>query len=162
MLLRRDQIRILARNETVMQGLKENYKSLTKDKVELPVFCVSNSVYMDHVRGYDFSQPPPLSLQDTDIPRLREYLYALPSKGKFATLQHYCSGLLMGVLNTMELSCSVSKLKRQDNLDQIVHQAHLVSWFFGVQNTVLIYYRLRLPRRMQSSTISPETQPVDL
>lgn len=70
--------------------------------------------------GYSRLQPPNLSVEGTDIPGLRRHLYTLPSHAKFVALEHHCKTSLKSVPNILEMVCSVSKLKRREDLDKIV------------------------------------------
>jgi hypothetical protein len=115
----RYEVRVLARNRHIKQGISEQYRQDTKDRSPLPVFCVSNVIYMQHLSGgYTKSDPPRLSLEATEIPALRNHLFSQPSLGKFASLEHYCKTSLPTFFNTIEISCSVSKLKRKDELNR--------------------------------------------
>jgi hypothetical protein len=121
---RRYEVRVSARNRHVRQGIIEQYRQDTKDLSPLPVFCVSNIIYMQHLSGgYLKSAPPQLSLEGTEIPALRTHIFSQPSSGKFASLEHYCTSLLPTFLNTIEISCSVSKIKRKDELNRTFHRA---------------------------------------
>lgn len=121
---RRYEVRVQARNRHVKQGITEQYRQDTKDRSRLPVFCVSNIIYMQHLSGgYLKSAPPQLSLEATEIPALRTHLFSQPSLGRFASLEHYCRSLLPTYLNTIEISCTVSKLKRKDELNRTFHKS---------------------------------------
>ncbi|UPX15327.1 uncharacterized protein EKO05_0005776 [Ascochyta rabiei] len=121
---RRHEVRVSARNRHVRQGIAEQYRQDTKDRSPLPIFCVSNIVYMQHLSGgYPKSAPPELSLEATEIPALRTHLFSQPSLGRFASLEHYCNSLLPTFFNTIEMSCSVSKIKRKEELNRTFHKS---------------------------------------
>ncbi|XPS69350.1 hypothetical protein M3J09_001626 [Ascochyta lentis] len=87
---KRYEVRVSARNRHVRQGIAEQYHQDTKDRSPLPVFCVSNIIYMQHLSGgYPKKAPPQLSLEATEIPALRTHLFSQPSLGRFASLEHY-------------------------------------------------------------------------
>lgn len=124
---KRYELRVLARNRHVRQGIAEQYKQDTKDPTRLPVFCVSNVIYMEHLSGgYPKKTPPQLSLEATEIPALRTHLFSQPSLGRFASLEHYCKSLLPTFFNTIEISCSVTKLKRKEELNRTFHRSRSV------------------------------------
>lgn len=126
---RRYELRVSARNRHVRQGISEQYRQDTKDRSPLPIFCVSNIIYMQHLSGgYTKSAPPQLSLKATEIPALRTHLFSQPSLGRFASLEHYCKSLLPTFFNTIEISCSVSKLKRKDELNRTFQKSRGVSY----------------------------------
>lgn len=128
---RRYEVRVLARNRHVRQGIAEQYRQDTKDRARLPVFCVSNIIYMQHLSGgYPKNAPPQLSLEATEIPALRTHLFSQPSLGRFASLEHYCKSLLPTFFNTIEISCSVTKLKRKDELNRTFHRSRGVCHAF--------------------------------
>ncbi|KAF1845146.1 uncharacterized protein K460DRAFT_416455 [Cucurbitaria berberidis CBS 394.84] len=117
-------IRVSARNRHVKQGIAEQYRQDTKDRSTLPIFCVSNPIYMQHLGGhYPKKNPPDLELDSTEIPALRNFIFSKPSQGRFASLEHYCRSLLPTFFNTIEISCSVSKIKRKDDLNRTFHKA---------------------------------------
>lgn len=121
---RRYEVRVSARNRHVKQGISEQYRQDTKDRSPLPIFCVSNVIYMQHLSGgYPKSAPPQLSLEATEIPALRTHLFSQPSLGRFTSLEHYCKSLLPTFFNTIEMSYSVSKLKRKDELNRTFHKS---------------------------------------
>lgn len=124
---RRFQVRVAARNRHVKQGIAEQYRQDTHDLSPLPIFCVSNTIYMQHLSGgYSESDPPQLPLLATEIPALRTHLFSQPSLGKFSSLEHYCRSLLPTFFNTIEMSCSVAKIKRKADLNRTFIQARKV------------------------------------
>ncbi|KAH6633395.1 hypothetical protein C7974DRAFT_392704 [Boeremia exigua] len=120
----RYEVRVSARNRHVKHGVTEQYRQDTKDRSPLPIFCVSNVIYMQHLSGgYPKSAPPQLRLEATEIPALRTHLFSQPSLGRFQSLEHYCKSLLPAFFNTIEISCSVSKLKRKDELNRTFNKS---------------------------------------
>lgn len=135
---KRYELRVLTRNRHVKQGIAEQYKEDTKDRARLPVFCVSNVIYMEHLSGgYPKNTPPQLSLEATEIPALRTYLFSQPSLGRFASLEHYCKSLLPTFFNTIEISCSVTKLKRKEELNRTFHRSRSVCSHISKPSTSL-------------------------
>ena len=126
-MIRRLEIRIVARNQKVAKTLGQNYRNDTRDESRIPVFCVSNKAYMHHIRGYDQADRPAMGLADTQVPQMRSYVYAMPSKGKFATLDHFCNVSLPTLMNIMQMSCSTTTLARKDHLVAIVKKAQQAS-----------------------------------
>lgn len=123
-------VRVAARNRHVKQGITDQYRQDTKDRSYLPVFCVSNPIYMQHLAGNFLKKnPPDLSLTETEIPALRTYVFSKPSEGRFATLEHYCTSQLPAFFNTIEMSCSVSKIKRKKDLERTFNKARAVCIF---------------------------------
>lgn len=82
---------------------------------------------MKHIRGFQNGQPPAMSLVDTQVPGLRAQIYALPSKGKFATLELHARIRLHTLLNVMQMSCSTTTLSRKDHLVGILEQFRVAS-----------------------------------
>jgi hypothetical protein len=135
---KRYELRVLARNRHVKQGIAEQYKEDTKDRARLPVFCVSNVIYMEHLSDGDTKNTPPqLSLEATEIPALRTHLFSQPSLGRFASLEHYCKSLLPTFFNTIEISCSVTKLKRKEELNRTFHRSRSVCFHISEPSTSL-------------------------
>lgn len=120
-------VRISARNRHVKQGITDQYRQDTKDRTPLPIFCVSNPIYMQHLGGgFLKKSPPDLTLEQTEIPALRTHIFSKPSLGRFASLEHYCKSLLPAFLNTVEMSCSVTKIKRKEDLNRTFHKTRAV------------------------------------
>ncbi|KAF2116374.1 hypothetical protein BDV96DRAFT_51219 [Lophiotrema nucula] len=120
---RRKQILVAARNRKVTKSLQEWYISKTKDSRGLPVFCVSNSVHMEHIVGFLDKQPPILPIDETGITQLRSYLFALPAKaGKADTLKYHCDVRIRTLLDAMAMSCAGTKamMKREHLIKAIM------------------------------------------
>jgi hypothetical protein len=109
------QIRVMARNRTATNLLKEKYRRMTKGAI-LPVFCISNTEYDKYLRGYEASDPPRLTLDMTGIPALRNHIHALPAKGRFATLEYHLTTSWNTLLNSLELYCKVSKSQQKNQV----------------------------------------------
>lgn len=91
------------------------------------MFCVSNPIYMQHLGGnFPKKNPPDLPLAETEIPALRTHIFSKPSLGRFNTLEHYCQSQLPAFLNTIEMSCSVSKIKCRKVLEQTFYKSRAV------------------------------------
>jgi hypothetical protein len=127
---KRFEVRVAARNRFIKQGISEQYRQDTNDLSPLPIFCVSNPIYMQHLSGnYLRKTPPDLPLKATEVPSLRTHLFSQPSLGRFASLEHYCRNLLQTFFNTIEISCSVSKIKRKEDLNRTFNKARAVCRF---------------------------------
>ena len=151
------EVHIVARNRKVITKMREKYRTISGDDYPLPVFCVSNLAYAKHLAGYEKTAPPPLSLKATGIPALRNHLYRLPSEARFATLEHHCTKSLLRVVNTMEMSVSVSKLERKEALDEIVVKAHEVSFLLLPDLHAFLQIRRTLESRLMTDLIPSET-----
>lgn len=128
-MLRRIELQIIARNNEVKRALIQSHHDATRDT--LSIFCVSNAAYHTHLTGYMKSHEPALSVKNTEIPSLKANIYSLPSRGKFNSLEHHCRVSLQTLLNTLELSCSQSKMKRKDHLIQFVARSRKVGVSLG-------------------------------
>lgn len=111
---------ILLRNRRNIEALQKKFKELTRSSRELPVFCVSNTIYQEHMRGYDITNPPNLSVQATDIPRLRQHIFEIPAKQKKAALMKLCTKDLPRVLLAIEMQCSKTRLERKQHVESKV------------------------------------------
>ena len=119
-------MRVAARNKKVATALAMNYRVDTRDETRLPIFCISNKAYMHHLRGYETDDPPALSLTGTQVPIMRAHTYAVPSRGKFAVLDHHSSLSIPTLFNIMQMSCSTTTIARRDHLVGVVDQAQKV------------------------------------
>ncbi|KAK0645150.1 hypothetical protein DIS24_g8236 [Lasiodiplodia hormozganensis] len=116
------EICVRVRNGKVRKALVDRHYNMLKHEI-LPVFCVSNSEYMIHIIGYDEEHLPKMSVEATEIPRLRSHIYGLPAKRKVMALSHHVKYVLPSLANNLAMSCSQSKLKRRDELKRIMNEA---------------------------------------
>lgn len=94
---------------------------------ELPTFCVLNSVYMAHAKGYKRSSPPRMSVDASGIPGLRAALLSLPAHLKFEATVKYHQSILPSFLNDIEIRLSERTLEQKDKLQKIALEAQQVS-----------------------------------
>ncbi|KAF2651015.1 hypothetical protein K491DRAFT_782176 [Lophiostoma macrostomum CBS 122681] len=116
-------VRIVARNKKVAHAVRQNYRLDTGDEARAPVFCISNRVYRKHREGYQISEAPCMSLDESQAPPMRSFVYALPAMGKFATLDHYCGNSVHTLLSMIQMSCSTTTIARKEHLISIVRQS---------------------------------------
>ena len=116
-------IRVALCSKQVSRTIGLNYHADTGDDAGAPVFCVSNRMYMRHLRGYgpDNEQSvPTMTLEETHTPALISHIFALPSKGRTADLDHFVRVTIQTLLSVFQMSCSTSTLKRVEHLTRIV------------------------------------------
>ncbi|KAI8935499.1 hypothetical protein NX059_008069 [Plenodomus lindquistii] len=121
---RRD-ILIESRNKQVSRVLGGNYRANTGDDAGAAVYCVSNRMYMRHLRGYDTSDQlnaATMTLEQTQIPALCSHIYSLPSRGKTACLDHFIRVSTPTLLSIIKMSCSTTTIARANHLVDIVHK----------------------------------------
>ncbi|KAK7605646.1 hypothetical protein JOL62DRAFT_633531 [Phyllosticta paracitricarpa] len=111
---------IRSRNSIVIQDFEEKYKTLAKGRTPLAIHCVSNRLYNQHVEGVEQGQEIKMSVETTGIPELRAHLYCLPAAKKFRALEHQCATRLDNFLCMVEMVCNVTKLKRKEDMEQIL------------------------------------------
>lgn len=122
----RKSVRITHRSKQVGRIVGMNYRSDTGDDAGAPVFCVSNRMYMRHLRGYDTDNAqsiPTMMIEETQIPALISHIFAMPSKGRTATLDHFVRVSIQTLLSVIQMSCSTSTLTRVKHLVEIVQRA---------------------------------------
>ncbi|KAF2116450.1 hypothetical protein BDV96DRAFT_52664 [Lophiotrema nucula] len=117
------QLRIATRNDKIARSLAKQYEDWTHDTARVPIFCISNKVYMQYIAGDIQDNLPDMQLMETRVPLLRGHLFGLPATRKFATLEHHCRSTLPTILRSIRLFASVSKLKRKEDLQKIVTRA---------------------------------------
>jgi hypothetical protein len=123
---RRKDALIASRNKQVANSIGENYRKDTGDDAGATTYCVSNRMYMRHIRGYDKtdqSKVPSMTLEDTQIPALCSHIYALPSKGKTADLDHWARVSIPMLFSIMQTSCSTTTIARVNHLVSIIRKA---------------------------------------
>lgn len=122
-------IRIAHRSKQVSRVIGLNYRNDTGDDAGAPVFCVSNRMYMRHLRGYDMDNEqsiPTMTIEETQIPALVSHIFALPSKGRTADLDHFVRVTLRTLLSVIQMSCSTSTLTRVKHLTETVQKTREV------------------------------------
>jgi hypothetical protein len=129
---RRKDLRIACRSRAVARVIAQNYRADTGDDAHVPVYCVSNRMYMRHLRGYDYDNAdsiPTMSIEETQIPALCSLLYSLPSKGRTFVLDHFTKYSMQTLLNMIQMSCSTTTQARVKHLTAIVGAARKVLHF---------------------------------
>jgi hypothetical protein len=129
---RRKDLRIACRSRAVARVIAQNYRADTGDDAHVPVYCVSNRMYMRHLRGYDYDNAdsiPTMSIEETQIPALCSLLYSLPSKGRTFVLDHFTKYSMQTLLNVIQMSCSTTTQARAKHLTGIVGAAREVLHF---------------------------------
>lgn len=61
-----------------------------------------------------------MSVEATEIPKLRAFLYSLPATRKFRAFEHHRKVVLPSLLNITEMTCLQTKLMRHDELYKII------------------------------------------
>jgi hypothetical protein len=138
------ELKVLHRNRKVSNSLKLQFREFCDDPHPLPVFCVSNKAYAQYLCGFELRDKPFLSIESTNIPKLRAVLYALPSECKTETLEYFCRFVVPNKLNMLEISCAESRMHRIEQLDNIVSEAAKVSQAKDLITTQLTFRRKQL------------------
>lgn len=110
--------------------IAQNYRADTGDDAHvLPVYCVSNRMYMRHLRGYEYDNAdsiPTMSIEETQIQALCSLIYSLPSRGRTFVLDHFTEFSMQTLLNVIQMSCSTTTQARAKHLTAIVGAAREV------------------------------------
>jgi hypothetical protein len=129
---RRKDVRIAFRSRQVAQKIASNYRADTGDDAHPPVYCVSNRMYMRHLRGYDYDNVdsvPTMGVEETQIPALCLLLYSLPSKGRTASIDHFTKVSMQTLLKVIQMSCSTTMEARVKHLTAIIKATRAVFYF---------------------------------
>lgn len=120
--LEEQELRIATRSRRVSAQLKAFYGELTSDPVTLPVFCVGNRAYQKHQAGYSTADPnpPSLSVQGTNVPKLREHLCLAPAEGKLNETRRLVDNQLPTLLSCFKLYVSSTQLEAKDEIQDII------------------------------------------
>lgn len=119
----------MERNKEVTVAMSENYREDTGDDAIAAIYCVSNLMYMRHLRGYDKTDPlsvPTMTLDQTQIPALCSHVYTLSSRGRTSDLDHFVRVTVPTLLNIVQMSVSTTTLARVNHLTGIVQGARKV------------------------------------
>ena len=110
---------ITCRNQQAARDLRSVYLGATNDEGFLPIHFVSSSQYILHSVA-DGEDSIPVSLEETGIPGLRNYLQELPEKQKAAALGDYLHITLPIVLNNIRCWSYTSREGRQEGIEDVV------------------------------------------
>jgi hypothetical protein len=119
--------KILIRNKKTVMTLRRNYTSMTGDQRPLAVFCVSNKLYEQYQIGFDKSDQPTLTLEDTEIPKLRRHLRLATGEGRYNEALFHYETQIPSLLTSFELWCFKTHMKRRKELEEIVREPKEVS-----------------------------------
>jgi hypothetical protein len=126
---RRKDVLIACRNKQVSTAIDENYRKDTGDDAGAATYCVSNRMYMRHLRGYDKTdekKAPTMTLEETQIPAFCSHIYVLPSKGRTADLDHFVRVSIPMLLSIIQMSCSTTTVARISHLTGIIKKSREV------------------------------------
>jgi hypothetical protein len=132
-LYRRKVILIASRNKQVAERVGDNYREDTGDDAGAATYCISNLMYMRHLRGYDKTDElsiPTMTLDQTQIPALCSHVYTLSSRGRTSDLDHFVRVTVPTLLNIVQMSVSTTTLARVNHLTAIVKTAQTVRILF--------------------------------
>ncbi|KAG9886134.1 hypothetical protein KCU94_g17308, partial [Aureobasidium melanogenum] len=111
---------IMFRNKRTVKSLRRTYLYLTGDQRALPIFCVSNKAYEQYQIGSERSDRPVLTLDDTEIPKLRQHLRHATGEGRFNAARFHYEAQLPSLLSSVEIWCFKTHMKRRKELEEIV------------------------------------------
>lgn len=145
-------LRLAIRSKDTKEEMTELYADITQDPVPLSVFCVGNKAYRKHQAGYKSSKAAPiLSVEETQIPALRQHLFMAPAEGKLTEARNLVFTQLPVAIKCATLFVTKTHLARKDDIkrmiqapqamvDPIVDQAF--EWLKDqAEETLLVPYR---------------------
>ncbi|KAG9580097.1 hypothetical protein KCU77_g12368, partial [Aureobasidium melanogenum] len=121
-----DQMRTKRKTATKQERLEifekeeEAYLHLTGDQRALPIFCVSNKPYEQYQIGFERSDRPVLTLDDTEMPKLRQNLRHATGEGRFNAATFHYEAQSPSLLSSVEIWCFKTHMKRRKELEDIV------------------------------------------
>lgn len=109
---------IAIRNRRNIDAIQAGFRKAVNDPdANVPVFCVSNTIYQQHMKGFDNDNPPDLTVEATGIPDLRKHLFEIPAKRKHRALQKLGQRTLPRVLLALEMQCCKTRLERKQDIE---------------------------------------------
>jgi hypothetical protein len=112
--------KIMIRNKKTIKSLRRTYRYLTGDQRALPIFCVSNKIYEQYSIGFDKSDRPVLTLEYTEIPKLRQHLRLTTGEGRFNDAVFHYESHLPSLLTSVQLWCFKAHMKHRREVEEIV------------------------------------------
>lgn len=119
--------KIMIRNKRTVKSLRRTYLYLTGDQRALPIFCVSNKAYEQYQIGFERCDRPVLTLEDTEIPKLRKHLRFATGEGRFNEAKFHYETQLPSLLTSVEIWCFKTHMKRRKEMEDIVLEPREVS-----------------------------------
>ena len=109
---------IAIRNRRNIDAIQAGFRKAVNDPdAKVPVFCVSNTIYQQHMKGFDNDNPPDLTVEATGIPDLRKHLFEIPAIRKHRALQKLGQRTLPRVLLALEMQCCKTRLERKQDIE---------------------------------------------
>ncbi|KAI7282052.1 hypothetical protein KC345_g3762 [Hortaea werneckii] len=109
---------IAIRNRRNIDAIQAGFRKAVNDPdATVPVFCVSNTIYQQHMKGFDNDNPPDLTVEATGIPDLRKHLFKIPAIRKHRALQKLGQRTLPRVLLALEMQCCKTRLERKQDIE---------------------------------------------
>ena len=126
---------IRMRNGQVSHHVRHNYQLQTKDKLPLPVICVSNKDYRTRMDRHRIRDMPP-AMDVIGIPAIRLCALSLPSKDRFERVLKCYSFELPNALAHIRGWCHRSGLERYFDLRKLVeHELDVCTSFLVMRKT---------------------------
>ncbi|KAI7161798.1 hypothetical protein KC349_g2452, partial [Hortaea werneckii] len=109
---------ISIRNRRNIEVIQAKFRKAANDPdAKVPVFCVSNTIYQQHMKGFDNDNPPDLTVEATGIPGLRQHLFKIPAMRKHRALKKLGQQTLPRVLLALEMQCCKTRLERKQDIE---------------------------------------------
>lgn len=129
--------KIMIRNKKTVKSLRRTYRYLTGDQRALAIFCVSNKAYERYLIGFERSDRPVLTLEDTEIPKLRQHLRLATGEGRFNDAVFHYESQLPSLLTSVQLWCYKAHMKHRKEIEDIVEEAKEVRLYLVDQHDMV-------------------------
>ncbi|KAL1584732.1 hypothetical protein WHR41_06887 [Cladosporium halotolerans] len=116
--------RIAMRSANTKAKLGEKLVDVNDCQEEIPVISISNTDYQKHRAGFNTLQAPPtLSVEQTNIPALRQHFAQFPNSARMSEIQHLFQTLLPSVIKRAELLAASNADDRKADIEAHVERA---------------------------------------
>lgn len=115
--------RIAMRSANTKAKLGEKLMDVNDCQEEIPVISISNTDYQKHRAGFNTLQAPALSVEQTNIPALRQLFAQFPNTARISETQHLFKTLLPSVIKRIELLAASNADDRKADIEAHVERA---------------------------------------
>lgn len=111
------------RSANTKAKLGEKLMDVNDCQEEIPVISISNTNNQKHRAGFNTLQAPALSVEQTNIPALRQLFAQFPNTARISETQHLFKTLLPSVIKRIELLAASNADDRKADIEAHVERA---------------------------------------
>lgn len=115
--------RIAMRSENTKTKLQDKLMDIADSQVPIPVVSISNPDYQKHLLGYNTLQVPTLSVEQTQVPALRQLFAQFPNAARLSEIRHLYTAVLPSAISRVKLFGTSNAADRKADIALLVENA---------------------------------------